>query len=1550
MATGRIQQDTFMDDSDDACPLCVEEFDLSDKNFRPCPCGYQVCQFCYNNIKTNMNGLCPACRRPYDEKNIEWKVVSSEEFKADVALQARKKAAARQKEAERRQAESSSRKNLAGLRVVQKNLVYVVGLNPKIREEDLLQTLRGDQYFGQYGKIIKIVVSKAKEGSGGNQSIGVYVTFARKQDAASCIAAVDGSQNGDRVLRAQYGTTKYCSAYLRNEVCNNKGCMFLHETGEDNDSFSRQDLSSMNAVSTQRPAPSSTTGTSSTKLTQQPPPPQPQPQPPSTQALPLSSGVSQSMARNTSKDGSMSRSDSGDGSALPTTANWVKNPQIQQSRRSSHGANHSTPSPKSSTVRLPVTLTETRQATESSPPLTEPTSRSEAQESPTYLEDAVESSSIRQDQNSSLLGLERAVKTVTTSSFKWTLDRTMYDDETLSIIDNYPPLIDMNGGAVRYAMKAQQEEERLKEEEEQRNMLQAMSTVEDDDNLASGSLQLGGEPETQEHQTDVIGRLGSSQRAVLQPRSFGLPGSLGQPFDGQVSMGNNFADLTLGGRSLTPQQQHHISLLKSNSSQQEAVLEQLQRGTTSNTSLHQPQLSNPFQAQNQQLSALSGHTRQASRYTFANDSASASATVKPATSAQLMAQQSAMMPPQLSKPFTSQPPQPPNLHTNFYSGVQGPPPGLKSSGTPPISGGGMFGQGHGFASAMGGSLGLGGSNFGSKNSNDDLMRDFLRGRSGMGNGLGTEVGKREFMFPSFLQKPTTSTTSPAPGLHSSLYGPPLGAYIGHQDLGHLKQKKKGKKHRHANTSSSGGGGIVDLADPSILQARVHHGVAGQGQYGSTQGQGSRNTYGVETSANSIPDTPTTPATLSTSDDPLKNHTAAIISAPPGISSTEDFPPLATPQKPASTSKASGSTISPVTPIKPPVHKILSADSIQPIQDDNAIQKHSEMMKPEVITNARADSATKSVASDRKVPTALRLEDEKSMISLAIISQTTDKTPSEESENAILLQVNKHAKKVEENPGFPEKRQRPERLDITAAKDASKRDIELMMSSADHITTATPSKSVQNSVPGLSQPGTPGTAVSQSSASPLHRQAPSRTIRVIQTPKTETPRAETPPRHPPLANTASTPVGLTNRRLSRQPSLSSLYQPDTPANETVSDNMSLTSTSLSRPGSPPIGKVGSAPVRLNTKSQQKKDRQARARKVEESRQTEESTASTTLHDEPVQAPIVGRKKKTKKSRLQTSTDSLSLGSGPPSPYRQDERTQDDVKPVMPTSHGDGRTGSSNTKKTKHEKNEKAMNEGIPDIVPDTPTELVDKSRKNQLSAAVIFAELQKAGEIVSSALDLFRNVPGMNHRFEFNEIDLAEKDKVPPISDAQRRLLDQGKSICLQLTTNKYAVVLPNWRILRGFSREQAERYMNLRHQTLEVTGPADFRSNRYSIERWLNSDLFGGSGSNGESVMTPRLPVGDNTTMREDVTPLFNDRFTTPSQRDKQVDMPLEKFWDADTTTSTTSIGVGQNRQSSITAHEAERALAAARKETEALEKRLNGLLKKNRKLLMSIH
>ncbi len=144
--------------------------------------------------------------------------------KAEIAQKAKKNAALRQKEAQKREADSLSRKHLAGLRVVQKILVYVTGLTPTIREDRLLETLRGNDYFGQYGKIIKIVVSKAKDTSHAQQSVGVYVTFARKEDAATCIAAVDGSPNGDKTLRYGHPLSSHdCKlTFMQGAIWNNE--------------------------------------------------------------------------------------------------------------------------------------------------------------------------------------------------------------------------------------------------------------------------------------------------------------------------------------------------------------------------------------------------------------------------------------------------------------------------------------------------------------------------------------------------------------------------------------------------------------------------------------------------------------------------------------------------------------------------------------------------------------------------------------------------------------------------------------------------------------------------------------------------------------------------------------------------------------------------------------------------------------------------------------------------------------------------------------------------------------------------------------------------------------------------------------------------------------------------------------------------------------------------------------------------------------------------------------------------------------------------------
>ncbi|KAG2186125.1 hypothetical protein INT43_002563, partial [Umbelopsis isabellina] len=228
------------DDEDLDCPLCMEELDIADRNFRPCPCGYQVCRFCWHHIRENLNSRCPACRREYTEQSVEFQPVSSDEI-------ARIKREKKEKDKEQKDMELANRKHLANMRVIQNNLAYVIGLHPKYAIEEII---RSNDFFGQYGKISKLVINKrpalasTTNTSSLPPSVGIYITYQRKEDAVRCIQAVDGSMIGGRVLRASLGTTKYCTYYLRNIPCPNPACMYLHEPGDDADSISKEELAS----------------------------------------------------------------------------------------------------------------------------------------------------------------------------------------------------------------------------------------------------------------------------------------------------------------------------------------------------------------------------------------------------------------------------------------------------------------------------------------------------------------------------------------------------------------------------------------------------------------------------------------------------------------------------------------------------------------------------------------------------------------------------------------------------------------------------------------------------------------------------------------------------------------------------------------------------------------------------------------------------------------------------------------------------------------------------------------------------------------------------------------------------------------------------------------------------------------------------------------------------------------------------------------------------------------------------------------------------------
>ena len=63
-----------------------------------------------------------------------------------------------------------------------------------------------------------------------------------QEDTLACILALDGFYMDGRNIRASYGTSKYCSAFIKNVRCNNPECTYLHSMGEKEDTFTKQEI------------------------------------------------------------------------------------------------------------------------------------------------------------------------------------------------------------------------------------------------------------------------------------------------------------------------------------------------------------------------------------------------------------------------------------------------------------------------------------------------------------------------------------------------------------------------------------------------------------------------------------------------------------------------------------------------------------------------------------------------------------------------------------------------------------------------------------------------------------------------------------------------------------------------------------------------------------------------------------------------------------------------------------------------------------------------------------------------------------------------------------------------------------------------------------------------------------------------------------------------------------------------------------------------------------------------------------------------------------
>ena len=581
-------------------------------------------------------------------------------------------------------------------------------------------------------------------------------------------------------------------------------------------------------------------------------------------------------------------------------------------------------------------------------------------------------------------------------------------------------------------------------------------------------------------------------------------------------------------------------------------------------------------------------------------------------------------------------------------------------------------------------------------------------------------------------------------------------------------------------------------------------------------------------------------------------------APPGFSSTQDFPPLAAPsapppsQPPIQRKTATGKNIKPVIPVVPP-------------------------------SNTRATVGTKesqTTGQHRLSTSAAAVEPPNAT---AVTALQTAQNPADTGDQITHSNTTIKARN---------KKQRPSKLDITAATDV------LQIQS-----TPNASSDVRKT-PGETpdtQPPTPATAVSQTSGSARPRQA--QTIRVSKEDM-----------QPPSPSTAPPATG--SRQVSRRASLTSINRPDTPASEKVSDNASF--TSMSRANSPPpSSRVGSAPVRQVTKSQQKKERQARAKL------TEPKVEDIPAKVEEVQAPIVGRKKKTRKGRTTTGTaDSTPTVTRPTSPSLKEDPVEEKLNPVATPA-----TPVTPVKENKKiaQKTGSEIREPEAPSSPATPAGADQQKATN--SAAAIFASLQSVGEISASAAELFKPVPGINHRFEPIEPNFDAADSA--ISDDQERILKKGEPVHIHGGPNNQVVILPDRRAINGFTAEQAARYVELRkkdlrngdnqraHQTLDGLVPTP-----RTVETALD-------------ILAPQTAGRDKK---------LSNPFITPAMGREPVASDIERLVNG--VIGAARGGIAVENPTLVDPGDAEQALLSSRRETELLEKKLNGLMKKNRRML----
>lgn len=182
------------------CLVCSEILKNSEVDWYPCPCGYQICSYCFDRCKP----ICPSCRQEFPSNAFQR--VGEKFSKIETSVQINEFISVR-------------------------SLLRVLNLPPELLKESLLIS---PSFFGVYGKVENIVICSPDQAPyeiinfPPSDKPFVILKYSSENEASTCISCLN-----DRIIRGFRITVhlilnEQCKKYLAEVKCDDKKCLKIH--------------------------------------------------------------------------------------------------------------------------------------------------------------------------------------------------------------------------------------------------------------------------------------------------------------------------------------------------------------------------------------------------------------------------------------------------------------------------------------------------------------------------------------------------------------------------------------------------------------------------------------------------------------------------------------------------------------------------------------------------------------------------------------------------------------------------------------------------------------------------------------------------------------------------------------------------------------------------------------------------------------------------------------------------------------------------------------------------------------------------------------------------------------------------------------------------------------------------------------------------------------------------------------------------------------------------------------------------------------------------